>query len=180
MQEKMHQWASGFQGRPRGVTADKAAEELQRIRNRRGELTAKSVVDESRPEDAPLHSAFEWNDSVAGERYREQQARSLIRAVITIETPEVPQHRTFVLVKPARDEEASASYQPTILVVKDRDLLRDGLRRLQSEVDAAQSSVGELLRLAETVEEAAPHRQRLGTAREGLAQASAAVAEIVT
>ena len=28
-------------------------------------LTAQRLVDESRPEDAPLHAAFEWNDTIA-------------------------------------------------------------------------------------------------------------------
>ena len=38
-----------------------------------GKTTAKDLVDASRPEEAPLHKLFEWNDSIAAEKYREEQ-----------------------------------------------------------------------------------------------------------
>jgi hypothetical protein len=44
----------------------------------RGELTAAKLVEVSRPENAPLHKAFEWNDAQAAEKWREQQARVII------------------------------------------------------------------------------------------------------
>ena len=50
-----------------------------------GVLTPKRVVDESRPVDAPLHNEFEWDDSIAGEKYREEQARHLIGDLIIVE-----------------------------------------------------------------------------------------------
>lgn len=46
-----------------------------------GELTPAIVVAEARDPEHPLHSRFEWDDAIAGERYREQQARELIRSV---------------------------------------------------------------------------------------------------
>lgn len=58
-----------------------AGEELQRIKNKRG-LTAKAVVDESRDEDAPLHKEFTWDDAVAAEKFREEEARSIISDLI--------------------------------------------------------------------------------------------------
>ena len=47
-----------------------------------GGLTAKRLVDESRPEDAPLHKEFEWDDATAAEAYREEQARYIIRSIV--------------------------------------------------------------------------------------------------
>ena len=49
---------------------------------RNGGLTAKRLVDESRPEDAPLHKEFEWDDATAAEAYREEQARYIIRSIV--------------------------------------------------------------------------------------------------
>lgn len=46
-----------------------------------GELTAEMVVEEARPVDAVLHPFFEWDDSVAAELHRQEQARSMIRRV---------------------------------------------------------------------------------------------------
>lgn len=48
-------------------------------------LTAKELVDVSRPEDAPLHDYFEWNDDIAAEKYRESQGGYLIRATVEVE-----------------------------------------------------------------------------------------------
>jgi hypothetical protein len=55
---------------------------LQNIYEANGhELTPAAVVEASRPADAPLHHRFEWDDSIAGERYREVQAAQIIRSV---------------------------------------------------------------------------------------------------
>lgn len=43
---------------------------------------AKELLDRARPSRSPLHHLFEWNDSVAAERYRLQQARQIIASVI--------------------------------------------------------------------------------------------------
>ena len=54
-------------------------EEMKRIaRKHRGLLRASDIVEEARPVKNPLHSAFEWNDTEAAERYRIWQARQLI------------------------------------------------------------------------------------------------------
>jgi hypothetical protein len=55
--------------------------ELLAIRDANGRLTAPLVVEAARPEDAPLHSQFEWDDGVAAEKYRLTQARHLITSV---------------------------------------------------------------------------------------------------
>lgn len=47
-----------------------------------GRLNAAELVDASRPEDAPLHGSFEWDDAVAGEKWRNHQARNIINAIV--------------------------------------------------------------------------------------------------
>ena len=61
------------------VDAQTAGEELNRIYTKNGALNPADIVDESRPEDAPLHDCFEWRDDVAAEKYREQQDAPGIR-----------------------------------------------------------------------------------------------------
>ena len=59
-------------------------------------LTAENLVEASRPEDAPLHSEFEWEDSVAAEEWRKSQARFIIRHLVTeIEKVESEPVRAF-------------------------------------------------------------------------------------
>ena len=85
-----------------GVDAETAGQELDRIRRRDHTLQPRAVLDESRPEAAPLHPVFEWNDAEAAERYRLHQAKDLIRCVRVV-TPEreVPVARAVVMQPPA-------------------------------------------------------------------------------
>ena len=56
-------------------------EALKAIAERNGGLLRpQTVVDEARPEDSPLHNVFEWDDGVAAEKYRLDQAQRLIRS----------------------------------------------------------------------------------------------------
>lgn len=54
---------------------------LQMIQDAEGRITPKAVVDRARPPDSPLHPLFEWDDSIAGDLHRQNQARTLIRTV---------------------------------------------------------------------------------------------------
>jgi hypothetical protein len=54
---------------------------LQGIYERYQELTPELVLDEARDTSHPLHSKFEWDDSIAAEAHRREQARHLIRTV---------------------------------------------------------------------------------------------------
>ena len=55
--------------------------ELLAIREQAGRLTPAVVVMAAAAEDHPLHGRFEWDDAVAGHKYRLSQARELIRVV---------------------------------------------------------------------------------------------------
>lgn len=56
-------------------------EELQAVYDSEGDLTPSLVLDRARSEKSPLHGYFEWNDSVAGEKFRLGQAQKLITKV---------------------------------------------------------------------------------------------------
>ena len=64
------------------VDPEIAGKVCQELTESEGGLTPKTLVAASRDENAPLHSEFEWNDSIAGEKYREFQARKLIGNLI--------------------------------------------------------------------------------------------------
>lgn len=61
--------------------ADTLREQLQSIYDQHGKLTPSVVVAEASDPEHPLHAKFEWDDSVAGQKYRERQAAGLIRSV---------------------------------------------------------------------------------------------------
>ena len=60
------------------------------LEDRKGKLTASQVLEVARSPDSPLHPYFEWDDSIAAEQWRLEQARELIRRVkIVVEIDEV-------------------------------------------------------------------------------------------
>ena len=78
------------------VKAQVAGEECERLSNE-NRLTPHNLVEDSRPESAPLHNCFEWNDSIAAEKFRESQAYYIIRSVtVDIDSTREPT-RAFVV-----------------------------------------------------------------------------------
>lgn len=67
------------------VSADVAKAEFDRIYEKYGVLDKKDIVDESRDENAALHSCFEWDDAIAAERYRQEQAGDMIRCLVSVQ-----------------------------------------------------------------------------------------------
>jgi len=87
-----------------GGSANVAGRELDRIRVAHNGLRPADVVDESRPEDAPLHPVFEWQDPIAAERWREHQARDLIRQVVVVPQPQEEGWTQVRLARPLTDQ----------------------------------------------------------------------------
>ena len=125
----VYKWKTGSQHK---VPAAVAGAEMDRL-TEEGRLTPSDLVEDSRPEDAPLHAEFEWDDSIAAEKYREDQARAIIRHLtVQIEANnEQYQVRQYFIVQKESNE-----YEPIQLILKDEDktamLLDQAKRELQA------------------------------------------------
>lgn len=95
-------------------------EELEKLANR-GELTAEKVVEEAKNANSPMHSWFEWDDTVAAQKYREHQARVLIGSIVIYHEPE-KKTRAFYVIK----EEKSPVYHH-ITEIRSDDLMKKRL-----------------------------------------------------
>lgn len=131
------------------VDAQVAGERLEELRVRNnGQLTPRAVVDDARPEQAPLHPAFEWRDEVAAEKYREDQARYMLRQ-ITVTLPEEdkerPPIRAFVNVR----VEDSQSYTHVAHALSDAELRQQVLARAWRELQDWRQRYKELEELAD-------------------------------
>ena len=73
----VYKWKEGSHHKVSAQIAGEVCAELEE----RGELNAEKLVEVSRPEDAPLHNEFEWDDSIAAEMYRKSQAGQIIRHI---------------------------------------------------------------------------------------------------
>jgi len=69
---------------PKGLNPQDVGERLDSLRQNGHGFTPAAVLDDGRDETSPLHLAFTWDDSVAAEERRLDQARYLIRNVVTI------------------------------------------------------------------------------------------------
>ena len=68
-------------------------------------LEPKDVIDAAESADSPLHKYFEWDDSIAGTKYRLLQAQHYIRITVTVlERPDDDpiKVRAFVSLTPDR------------------------------------------------------------------------------
>ena len=80
------------------VPAQTAGEFVEKLEARDGYVTAQTLLDDSRAEDAPLHNCFEWDDSKAAEKYRLRQARNIIANLVVISPEPAVNSRGFVTV----------------------------------------------------------------------------------
>lgn len=112
-----YQWKSASRIKADAQTAGEICEQLESTVG----LTAKTLLDASRPEDAPLHDEFEWNDSIAAERYREDQARHLIRSLcVAPDSSDSPTIRAFFTVS---SDSTYENIQRIITIPKKRNSL---------------------------------------------------------
>lgn len=70
-----YSWKNGYSY---GVSANVVGGVLNAIEKSKGEVTAKEFLEYSRPADSATHSMFEWDDSVAAEKFRLYQSGRII------------------------------------------------------------------------------------------------------
>lgn len=120
-------WAPGTRHKVSAETAGKVFDEL----TAKDALTPQNLVDVSRPEEAPLHKEFEWDDSKAAEEYRKEQARCLIRHLVIIPADNTPPVRMLFKVAPNESK-----YEPLHVILKSEDktmaLYKQSLSELRS------------------------------------------------
>lgn len=121
-------------------------EQLQAIYDRDGALTPASVLTEATPDESPLHDRFEWNDTVAGHRYRLIQARALIRSVRVVYAEDETEQKTtraFVATYGLGDHEKEG-YLPTETALADEFTGTLILRACEREIIALRRRYGHL------------------------------------
>jgi hypothetical protein len=129
------------------VGAQVAGEHLENLRIiNNGQLTPRAVVDDARQEGSPLHPAFEWDDSVAAERFREEQARYMLRQITVVvpETGTPTPIRAFVNVR----VEGGQSYTHVVHALSDTELRLQILAQAWKDLQSWREKYKELEELA--------------------------------
>jgi len=143
--------------------AQAAGERLEKLRAKNNGLIPATVVDDARPKASPLHRFFEWDDTTAAQKHREQQARELIKAIEimfepapasasqALEINAAPERvvRAFVSVRRADGQRV---YQDTMGALADADMKKQVLGQAYSELSSITRKYADLTELAQVVE----------------------------
>lgn len=108
--------------------AQKVADEIIAIGE---EATPAQILEKARNEETELHKCFTWDDSVAAEKYRLQEARTVVRLLVIEREEDDPEPvRQFFKVSNDHD----VGYKQTILIVRDQDEYKALLRQAKAEL----------------------------------------------
>lgn len=147
-----YKWKDGSHHK---VSAQVAGEECEKLESD-GRLTPSNLVDASRPDDAPLHDEFEWDDTIAAESYRKVQASSIIRHVVVVTHPKQDTEsevRKYVPV-PYRDKDdgkKKSRYVCTFKALTEPETREMVLRRAMNELEAFRRKYSSLKEMASVI-----------------------------
>lgn len=118
-----------------------------------GRLSPLDLVEASRPEDAPLHGEFEWNDTIAAQKWREQTGRVMIASIVVTQEAEEEKKsvRAFFNI-----ERGTHEYIPTEVIFSDeakRERLLDIAKRELVSFKSKYQSLTELAGVMNAIDE---------------------------
>ena len=98
------------------------------------EITPQAIVDRARDEDSELHKCFEWDDTIAAENYRRQQARTILINLVVKNEREDDKEPTPVrlYVNNVRGQ----AYKPIRIIVDNKSEYELLLERARKELSA--------------------------------------------
>lgn len=121
--------------------ANKVGKEIELIT----EKTPENIVDYARNEKTELHKIFEWNDSIASELYRKQQATTMLNNLVYIVREDIgsPAKEIKAFVNTKKNEE----YKPIEYVLKSPTEYNRMLEKATARLKAVRNQYSELIEL---------------------------------
>lgn len=95
--------------------ANKCYEELQSIGE---EITPQQIVDYARDENTELHKCFTWDDTIAAQNWRKQEARRILQCLVYVDDIKEENEPTKLRVFYKTDN--SVGYKPTKFIVQNK------------------------------------------------------------
>lgn len=125
-------WKSGFGFYH--ADAQIVAEEILSIGE---EATPKQILDKGRDKNTELHKCFEWDDSIAAEKFRLEQAKDIVSKLVFIRSEEqanrnMPEVRVFHKTSNTSD----SGYKTLMTIVRDEDEYKKMLQQAYADLHA--------------------------------------------
>lgn len=105
-------------------------------------ITPQEIVDRARDEKSELHKCFEWNDSIAAEKYRIQQARTILLNLVVVDIDKDKTPRRVFQISNQKNE-----YQPLKFFMQNPDEYAILLNRAKKELQAIRKRYAEISEL---------------------------------
>lgn len=130
------------------VSADVVGKVMEEIEARDGEVTKEAFLEASRPEDSPTHKCFEWDDSVAAEKYRLNQAYHVILDLEVTVAEDTSGSRTPAYVNVIQKTSSeSAKYKSIDIAMSDDEMRMNVIRNALSEFEKTKVKYSHLVEL---------------------------------
>ncbi len=140
-------------------------ERLESIKRKSNMLTPALVVEDAKNISSPLHGFFEWDDTLAAEKYRIDQAGHLVRSVVVtfedsvqlqnrqvclsgMPSPEIETARTIRAFLPIKDDSGGNSYVSSREALGNPEMRRQVLARAYAELASVGKKYRELQELS--------------------------------
>ena len=118
-----------------------------------GSVDIKQIVSNSEPKDAPLHCEFEWNNRIAGAKWRLEQARKLVQSIeyVPANSPPVRKYHSveMVVTKNKREIKQVRAFRSIDSIMACPDLRAEILLQAIREVHALRKKYAALQELSQ-------------------------------
>ena len=130
--ESKYSWRKGYKYK---VDANVVGKVLEKIERRNGSVTTKAFLEESRSKKCPTHFMFEWDDTIAAEKYRLSQAAMIINQIECVVEGVSDPVPAFVNVKVKSVKKSAVFINIETAIADDEmraQLLQNALRELKA------------------------------------------------
>ena len=132
------------------ISAARRAEMEQLFQSHEGTLTPRQVLEYASDPTTALHSAFTWDDSEAADRYRVNEARSLIRRTfVVLPIPGSNEERRVHMALSLPQDRGTVGYRLMSHALGDPELRDQMIRSAMRELAAFRKKYADLQELAQ-------------------------------
>ena len=136
-------WAgTGFRG-----NAEAVYHEIQTLGN---SYTPDDIVELAKDESTELHKCFEWDDTIAAEKWRKHTARLICCSLQVVVEKEEKEPVTYRLIQIDRSEQA---YKPVMMTVRNDDEYGRLLKQAKLELKAFKERYKKITELETVIDE---------------------------
>lgn len=108
-------WKTGFASLYKGANAEQVASEIESLGN---DVTPTEILEKAKDDTTELHKCFEWEDSVAAEKWRLQQARMIVCHLVIKEDGEDDAGKPEIRIFHKTDR--ADGYKPITFIMQDK------------------------------------------------------------